>query len=337
MEKDKKTNQITTEAVPTPQHGLLAKIKEQKRLSIGIATTIIIVLLGIVYLWTNSTKIQPEQSVGKNTDNTSEKTETKGPPIWAYHQEKLEWFIQSGTAPVCKEPFKLDISPVDMTKVTAVGLPGAYRGFSYKAHGGFRVNSSTGGNVDVKMPIDANLTGITRYYESIPGQPDELQYLLSFESDCGIAFRFDHLSVLTPEIQTLAEKTAPPKKDNTASTPGYTFEKVPLKAGYTVATGVGFPIAKNYGFDFGVYDYRERNKISHNEQWAAIHSPFSATEFHGVCWISLLPDDDAAKAEAMANDRNNYNSSKPFNLTSDYCDFAPHKTLEFNNGQPTEG
>lgn len=334
MQKDKDTP-AQPEAKESPDHpakNLLAMLKSDKKILAAAIAAAIILLLGLVYLLVSF-------SAGPSAQNDSQTgtADKSGAPVWQYNQEKLEWFVQSGTAPSCKDPFKLDMSPVDMSKIVAVGLPGAYRGFSYKAHGGFRANSDTAGKVDVKMPMDAYLTGITRYYESIPGQPDELQYLLSFENDCGMAFRFDHLSVLTPEIQALAEKTAPPKKDDTSSTPGYEFDKVLLKAGYVVATEVGFPIAKNYGFDFGVYDYRERNKISYNEQWAAIHKPFSATEFHGVCWIPMLPDADAAKAEAMAKDRNNYNSSKPFNLTSDYCEFAPHKTLEFNNGQPTDG
>jgi hypothetical protein len=273
----------------------------------------------------------------KQSANNTSGSDSSGPPIWEYNQQKLEWFVKSGKAPDCKDPFKLDMSPVDMSKITAVGLPGAYRGFSYKAHGGFRAAASTDGNLEVKLPMDANLRGITRYYEAIPGYPDELQYLVDFETDCGIAFRFDHLLTLTPEFQAVAEKSPAPKKDDTRGDPNAPRISTPFKAGTVVATGVGFPSAQNYGFDFGVYDYREPNEISRNKQWADIHKDFSAQHFHGICWVPLLPGDDVAKAEAMAKDRNNYNSSKPFNLTSDYCTFAPYNTLDFNNGQPTDG
>lgn len=254
---------------------------------------------------------------------------------WKYDQEKLEWYTEGGEAPKCKDPLLFDISPVELSKVTAIGLPGSYRGFNYKAHGGFRLLDSTEGGADIRLPMDMNLTGITRYYESIPGYPDELQYILDFENDCGIAIRFDHLHTLTPDFMSIAETTPQPKKNET----NRNSEKMrrPFKQGDVIATKVGFPSAKNYGFDFGVYDYRQRNKISSNSQWADIQSQFSASTFHGICWIPLLPANDASKAESISKDRNNYNSNKPFNLTSDYCEFAPYRSLDFNNGQPVEG
>jgi hypothetical protein len=326
----------------TPPKGrvsaLIAKLKADKRLLVAPTLVFLIIVFIFVNLWSTPPDGSSVQDSSENKNSPSEKTTNENsPPDWEYNQQKLEWFVKSGTAPKCKEPFKFDTTPVDMSQITAVGLPGAYRGFSYKAHGGFRAADATGGKVDVKMPMSAYLTGITRYYEGTLGMQPELQYMLDFENDCGVAFRFDHLYALTPDLQALAERTPEPKLNDTASTPGFTFEKVSLKSGQTVATEVGFRVAKNYGFDFGVYDYRERNKISENKDWAAIHESFSAQHFHGVCWLPMLPDADAAKAEAMAKDRNNYNLSKPFNLTSDYCDFAPHQTLEFNNGQPVDG
>lgn len=295
-----------------------------------------IVLIGIGFAGYKVVSNKKDDGKGAQNAQATSPPNDSGPPVWEYDQSKLAWYVKSGTAPACKEPFTFDVSPVDMSKITAVGLPGAYRGFSYKAHGGFRAAASTKGKVDVKMPYDATLKNITRYYEKIPGNSNELQYLLSFESDCGIAFRFDHLYTLAPAFQAQAEKSPPPKQDDTSGNPGAPIN-ITFKAGDLVATEVGFKQAQNYGFDFGVYDYRRPNEISKNSQWAEIHKPFSATTFHGVCWLPMLPGADASKAEAMAKDRSNYNSSKPFNLTSDYCDFAPHKTLEFNNGQPTDG
>ena len=256
---------------------------------------------------------------------------------WVYSQQKLAWEKLGAAAPTCKEPLVFDSSPVAMESVTAVGLPGSYRGYDYKAHGGFRLADSTNGQAEIRLPMDANFKGITRYYESVPGQADELQYLVDFENECGIAIRFDHLSVLAPAFQTLAEKSPAPKKNDTSNATQPATKGQPFKAGEVIATAVGFASTRNYGFDFGVYDYRSRNKISENKQWAAIHQQFSATTFHGVCWLPMLPGEDAAKAESIAKDRNNYDTRKAFNLTSDYCDFAPHRTLEFNGGKPTDG
>ena len=296
---------------------------------------IVIAVVGFVGYKVVHKEEPPKNNTNQAAGSTSNSNEDG--PVWDYNQQKMEWFVKSGKAPACKNPLKLDMSPVDMSKITAVGLPGAYRGFSYKAHGGFRAATSTNGNLEVKLPMDARLTGITRYYEAIPGYPDELQYLVDFENDCGIAIRFDHILTLTPDFHAVAEKSPAPKKNDTARDPNIGRVNIPYKAGTVIATGVGFPSAQNYGFDFGMYDYRSRNEISKNTLWADIHKNYSAQHFHGICWLPLLPGDDAAKAEAMAKDRNNYNSNKPFNLISDFCGFAPHTTLDFNNGQPTDG
>ncbi len=257
--------------------------------------------------------------------------------VWEYDQGSLNWSVKSGVAPACNEPLRLEISPVNMSEVVAVGLPGAYRGFNYKAHGGFRMADKTAGKVDVRLPMDANLRSVSRYYESTPGNPYELQYLADFENDCGIAFRFDHLFTLSPELQAVAEKSPPPKKNDTRRDSESEYISIPIKAGTVIATAVGFPSAQNYGFDFGMYDRRQRNEISNNPTWAQLHKTFSAQDYHGICWVTLLPASDAAAAEAMAKDRDNSNTNKPFHLTSDYCSFAPYRTLDFNDGQPTEG
>lgn len=276
---------------------------------------------------------QGGQHQDKNTPTTPSPEASVGEPTWKYNQEKLAWEFTGGKAPVCKEPLLFDAAPVDMSKVAAVGLPGAYRGFDYKAHGGFRLSTDTDGYAEISMPMDAKLMSIKRYYEL-----GELQYLVDFETDCGIAFRFDHLHTLAPAFQEYADKTPEPKKDDTRGNPNVQPINKAFKSGDVIATRVGFPAAANYGFDFGVYDYRQRNEIAKDKKWAEIHKQYSAQHYHGVCWLPMLPAANAQRAEALAKDRTNYNSSKPFNLTSDYCtDIAPHKTLEFNNGLPTEG
>ncbi len=253
--------------------------------------------------------------------------------VWSFDDKKLQWAPKSGTAPACEQPFTFTQTPIDLTHVTAIGMPGMYRGFSYKPHGGFRLADATNGQVDIVLPIDATLTGIKRYYE---GQPAELQYLLNFETACGIAFRLDHLYTLTPAFQKIAETTPEPKINDTRSDPNIPFTRTKFKAGDVVATAVGSPGIRNFGFDFGVYDYRQRNEISKNPAWTAIHNTYQDTEWYGVCWLTLMPKEDQATALELANTV--VNPAQPTrNQTSDYCPNAKYKTLEFNNGQPTEG
>lgn len=93
---------------------------------------------------------------------------------------------------------------------------------------------------------------------------------------------------------------------------------------------------KNFGFDFGVYDYRSRNEISKNKQWAAIHNQHQDTEWYAVCWLPLLPGTDSQEATRLASII--VNPDKPErNQISDYCPNVKYKTLDFNKGQPTDG
>jgi len=263
---------------------------------------------------------------------TSQTPETSNEAVrWQYSEQSGAWETISGTAPECKEPFAFDETPVDLSKIMVIGMPGQYRGYNYKPHGGMRAEDSVGGQLEVRMPMDATLVGLTRYYE---GEPATLQYLLTFESDCGIAFRFDHLYTLAPEFQTIADTTPEPKLNDTRGNPNTPFTRTEFKAGDVIATAVGFPSTKNYGFDFGVYDYRQPNEISKNAAWAAIHNQFTSSERYGVCWLGMFPGADAAKAKELSQVV--INPSRP-NIISDYCDNAQYKTLDFNNGQPTDG
>lgn len=264
--------------------------------------------------------------------NSASSDDTGGSEVkWAFNQKALRWSVASGTAPQCEEPFAFDVTPTALSDVIAIGMPGAYRGYNYKSHGMMRLADSTAGSTEVKMPMDATLVNITRYYE---GSPAELQYLLTFESDCGIAFRFDHLHTLTPKFQALAETTAEPKLNDTRTDPNRPFQRTKFKAEEVIATRVGFQTTKNYGFDFGVYDYRSPNEISKNTSWASLHDQNQSLDWFGRCWVTMLPGDDAAKAKQLSLQV--VNPQRP-NIISDTCTYAPYNTLDFNDGRPTDG
>ena len=296
-------------------------------LAIVVAVLAIIGFVGLKVLHKDKAANTDQSAVTSGASNTGNAQAVQ----WAFNSEQLKWFTQTGTATRCADPFVFDASPVDLSKIMVIGIPGAYRGYNYKPHGGMRRIDMESGKIVSKRPTDATLTGITRYFE---GNPAELQYLLTFETDCGIAFRFDHIYSLTPAFQAIAETTPEPKKDDTSGNPNAPFTRTKFTAGDVVATAVGFPRIKNFGFDFGVYAYRKRNTISKNKTWAAIHTTYQATEWFGACWPDMLPAPDKARAKELSLVV--INPAKP-NLISDYCSFAPHTTLDFNNGQPTDG
>jgi hypothetical protein len=294
-----------------------------------VIALVVLAIIGFAGFKVFGNKSQKADQAAKTTQTA--KSGSTDPVKWAFNGNEMKWFTQTGTAPACKDPFVFDQSPVDLSKILAVLMPGSYRGFSYKPHGGMRLKDPSSGKIEVRMPIDATLTGLTRYYE---GEPAELQYLLTFETDCGIAFRFDHIYTLAPAFQAIAETTPKPKLNDTSSNPNLPFARTKFKSGDLVATEVGFPRIKNFGFDFGAYDHRKPNEISKNTKWANIHNKYQDTEWFGSCWIDMLPGADKAKAKELAFVV--INPSKP-NIISDYCTYAPHTTLDFNGGKPTDG
>lgn len=261
------------------------------------------------------------KNLAKNTKNTDTTVR------WQYDQQKGEWFVAQGTAPACKEPFVFDYSPVDLSLVANIGFPGTYRGNDYKVHGTFALSESS----TVKLPADATLSGIVRYLE---GDPAELQYKVNFEMDCGISFYFDHLRTLSPQLEELADKLPEPELNSTRVDPNNAPPRIQMKAGDIVATATGAHQLRRYGIDFGVIDYRERNVISKNPKWAALHTNFKPSEWYGVCWFNMLPGKDADAARQLSAVQ--ADTRRTAKLVSDYCGNAEYKTIDLFKGQPVE-
>ena len=179
--------------------------------------------------------------------------------------------------PPCPDP--LLQTPVDLTKVTAILYPGQVRGGDFKPHGGFRFDNSTNNEIEVRAPMDADLSEASQYIEQ-----GEIQYLLDFLSDCGIRYRFDHLLVLSPKIAKAVEGLPKPKTDDTHT--NSVKGEVKVSRGEVIATAVGFKENNNVFVDFGVYDMRGKNKFQ-NPRDAA------------VCWFDLLPASDSAKVKSL--------------------------------------
>jgi hypothetical protein len=196
-------------------------------------------------------------------------------------------------------------APVDLSKVRAILYPGQVRGGNYKPHGGFLMSGDSN-DITVAAPMDATVVHGSRYIES-----GEVQHLLFFINDCGIAYRFDHLLTLSPAMQKLADTLPAAKKDDSRTT---NFEKpVKIKKGEAIATAVGFKVTKNIGFDWGVYDLRTMNEASKNAAYASKNGQFSSQAFYAVCWLNWLSPKNSEIAKALpAGDM--VNGSK-----SDYC------------------
>ncbi|MBP7807564.1 hypothetical protein KA047_03660 [Candidatus Saccharibacteria bacterium] len=222
-------------------------------------------------------------------------------PGWSW--TGTEWKA-SGTVPACPSPLTVT-TPVDINKAEAILYPGQQRSSGYKAHGGFRMSSASN-NVTVVAPMDAKVTSGSRYIEM-----GEVQYLFEFTNDCGVKYRLDHLLVLTPEMQKLAD-SLPAAKENQSQTTDFTQE-YPVKAGDKVATAVGFKNIKNVGFDFGLYDLRQKNAASKKSGYEAAHQMELSQAAYGLCWLDNLNAEDEAIARALPG------GDQAAGKTSDYC------------------
>lgn len=198
--------------------------------------------------------------------------------------------------------------PTDISRVTSVLYPGQSRGGQYKPHGGFRFDNSSNDAVEVKAPMDATLVDGSRYIEQ-----NEHQFLLDFQSGCGVSFRFDHLLSLSPKIQALVDKLPAPQQDDSRTT---NFSNpISVKKGEVIATAVGFPQTHNVSFDFGVYDTRQPNAASKDSAYMAVHPDLSTNDQlkYAVCWFDYLPKADADALRALPA------GDAASGKTSDYC------------------
>lgn len=299
-----------------------------------VACLVIVGLFAIGWTVAKRQQSAKESSLARNdqtqTQTPKQQSETASQDVSWQGTVDGGWMATGGTPPKCPSPI-LKVSPVDTAKASSVLLPGQYRGTHFKAHGGFRFDNSANNAVTVKLPIDAKLTGLVRYYQTgISSGQQELQYLLTFTNPCGIMVRFDHLATLTADFTKVAETTPAPELDNTRSLP--LKDQPSFKAGTVVATNVGAPDSSNTGMDVGIYDLRQPNEVSKNTAWAALHSNEKSQTFYAVCWLDWLPKADATRANTLMAQ-----APASHKGVSDYCAKAPGgSTLKYNNGQPVQ-
>jgi len=216
-------------------------------------------------------------------------------------------WISSSKPPKCvSEQFN---SPVDLSLADSRLLPGQWRGDRgnldhYKVSGGLGFAQSTGGSVEVRIPVDAWIYQAYRYTEG-----GELQIGFDLVVPCGWVIRIDHLAEVTPEISKILSVLPPPREGDSRVT---SIAPVKIASGTVVATKVGFPSQRNYFFQYGLFDVRKRNNVATNN--ANFRNEFTSRSewaYHGVCWFDLLPDQQKAAARALP--------SRDPNLSSDYC------------------
>lgn len=227
----------------------------------------------------------------------------------------------STSTDTCPDPFIFQM-PVDMSKVTSILYPGQIRGGDYKAHGGFRFDTSRPDEITVTAPYDAEVIAGARY--PVGG---EIQYTFDFAHPCGVRYRFGHLLTLSPKFQAIADKFPLPEGIDSRTT--QVNPPVSVKQGEVIANAVGLtsggPVALgglNTFVDWGVYDYRQQNKASKDPEWASAHSSEdpdrgeyynSETYLYAVCWFDWISTEDKTKVLSLPS------SDPAHGKESDFC------------------
>jgi hypothetical protein len=275
--------------------------REQGFAHIGIIILVLAVLavVGIAIYQAGRAKSGKTGDTATETSAGSAGSTAAAAVSWSFNGETWK---ASGSSPACPAPLALTL-PVDISRISALLYPGQTRGGNYKPHGGFLLTGNN--NATVKAPLDARVVHGSRYIEQ-----GEVQYLLFFVNSCGIAYRFDHLLTLSPDMQKLADKLPPATAGDSRTTPF--SDNVSVKTGDTIATAVGFRKGPNIGFDLGIYDLRQPNAASANSSFAERHAGQKEQAYYGVCIIDLFRDHSRALYKLPAGDSASGKSS-------DYC------------------
>lgn len=207
-----------------------------------------------------------------------------------------------GTPPSCPEPLELD-SITDISKATSVLYPGQMRSVGYEPTAGFRFDGVSNEEISVRAPIDGEIVYAARFLVG-----GELQYVFDILSPCGIMNKFDHLLVLPPKLQAIADKLPEPKENDSRSTP--VLPPVKVIKGEVLATAIGLRKNNNSFISWTVFDFRQKNKVSKNPSWASDHPELY---HYAICPFPYLPKKDQERIAILP--AADYMSGKQ----SDFC------------------
>lgn len=214
----------------------------------------------------------------------------------------------SGNPPECPDPLVLP-SPVDVNLASAILYPGQKRGGDYKPHGGFRFDTRTTNDIEVRAIMDGAVLKVSKYLEF-----GEVQISFFYVSDCGIMVMHDHFLTLSPKLQSVLDKIPLGKEGDSRTT--NIEPKVYIKKGEVLATEVGsrnFNGHKNIGVDFGLYDLRKINGMVYDSSFRARFPMIDEYGTHAVCWLDYLEQPDQGIVKSLPG------ADGTSGKMSDYC------------------
>lgn len=218
-------------------------------------------------------------------------------PVWQFNG--VDGFMPSppeAQTPECGD-LGWTLPLADLSLVVGRLEPGQIRGGDYKAHGGFRMQTS---EVTVVSAINGQITSVAAYLENASGSSEngEVQYLIEIQNPCGIQIRYDHLKALGETVQKVLEDNGVKTRQDSRTT--FIQPPAPIQAGDVIATAVGFTeTGANYTFDFGAYDLRERQPTKRPADELMKMGPSGILGLYGLCWYDLFGGQTAQELRAI--------------------------------------
>ena len=232
------------------------------------------------------------------TDLVPSSTTAQSAIVWQYNGSNgYEPTPPDAVVPECGD-LMLQLPLRDLSTVEGRLEPGQFRGGNYKPHGAFRTTTAT---VEVLSALTGYVTAVAAYLQTADGEigTGEVQYLIDIQHPCGIQVRYDHLKVLSAPLQQVFADNGVTVKQDSRTTD--IQSPVPVQVGDVLATSVGLTeTSTNYFFDFGVYDFRERQPSKRSfEEYMNLLPGGLWLGVYGTCLYDRFSPENAAALRAI--------------------------------------
>ena len=212
---------------------------------------------------------------------------------WNFDYNTKTWKV-SGNPPACPDPLVID-PPVDVNLASGILYPGQLRGNDYKPHGGFRFDTRSTNDVELRAIMDGYIIKASKYLES--GEP---QVFIIYINDCGYMVMHDHLLTLSPKLEKAFENIPIGGEGDSRTT--FLEPRVFVEKGEVLATEIGhknFEGRKNIFVDFGLYDLRKTNGVNYDAAFRANNPNIEEYGVHALCWFDYLSAEDESKVRSL--------------------------------------
>jgi len=206
---------------------------------------------------------------------------------WIYILFIIGIIFISGCAIPGQPPIVFTHHITDLSKIMYVVPPGSQSGNTFAEHSYIRINEDVT-ELAVYAPIDSELYSVGYYieresdYDASADDTPYFQYILFFKVNENVFYYFDHFADVSQKIKNVSPQQ-PSDQSTTDDPTSPTYVKGGELIGY-VYRDIG-----GGGYDFGVYDLTNRNKVANHERLSGYI--YLRRYLTGLCPYDFYPED----------------------------------------------